>query len=251
MGLFKKSTPPPVQPDEPDQPVWLFRTPHQVADDAWVYQVARAPRSWVEQYGILSWDTMPGVQQVASDYMNREHTTHAVLGITLHGEWNQWDLPCPPPPLPGSVKPLDAAQMAEYQQLLEFALTGEEQGRLSPEELKAYLDVQLRDVPMASWQKPDINGLREGDRVRLVEDFNGEEVSYGAGSTGTIIIVSTAPAEIRMNREIGLHYVGMDESELGHGIIMAKHDQIERIPGHADVTISGDGRVSIANVPSS
>src|SRR5262249_11752117 len=134
-----------------------------------------------------------------------------------------------------------------YQRLLEYHLTGEEQGRLSPEELKAYLDVQLRDVPMASWQKPDINGFREGDRVRLVKDFNGEEASYSTGSTGTVIIVSTAPAEIRLNREIGMHYVAMDE----HGIIMAMRDQIERISGHADVSISDDGAVFISNVRSS
>jgi hypothetical protein len=87
--------------------------------------------------------------------------------------------------------------MAEYQHLRKSALSGEEQGKLSSEELKAYIHVQLRDVPMASWQKPDINGLREGDRVQLVEDFNGDEVSYRAGNTGTVFVASTAPAEIR------------------------------------------------------
>ena len=251
MGLFRKSTPPPAPPDEPDQPLWLFRIPHQVVDGAWVYEVARVPRSWVEERGILPWDTLSGVQQAASDYLNRERTELAVIGITLHGQWNQWELPCPPPPVPGTVQSLDAAQMAEYQHLLESDLTGEEQGKLSPEERKAYLEVQLRDMPMASRQKPDINGLREGDRVRLVEDFNGEETSFKAGATGTIIIPSTAPAEIRLNREIGLHYVGMDKAESGHGIIMIMRNQIEKILGHADVTITDEGRVSIANVPSS
>jgi hypothetical protein len=250
MGLFRKSTPPSAPPDEPDQPLWLFRIPHKVVDGAWVYQVARVPRSWVEER-ILPWDTLPGVQQAASDYLNRERTELAMIGITLDGEWNRWELPCPQPPVPGTMMSLDAAQMAEYQHLLESHLTGEEQGKLSPEEREAYLHVQCRNVPMASWQKPDINGLREGDRVRLVEDFNGEETSFKAGATGTIIIVSTAPEEIRLNREIGLHYVGMDKAEPGHGIIMIMRDQIEKIPGHADVTITDEGRVSVANVPSS
>ncbi len=247
MGLFK-NTPPPAQPDEPVEPLFLFRIPHNVVDGAWVYQAIRGHRSIAEKYGILPWDTLPGVEQTASDYMNREGTEHSLIGITLNGTWNQWELPCPEPPVPGTAKPLDDEQMARYQQLLENALTGEEQHQLSPGELKAYLDVQLRDVPMASWQKPDINGLREGDRVRLVEDFNGDEVSFRAGSVGTIFIPSTAPAEIRMNRQIGLHYIGMDKHEPGHGLIMVKRDQIERIPGHADVIMSDDGSVSVANV---
>jgi hypothetical protein len=247
MGLLRKRTPPPAQPDEP---IWLIRTAHQVVDGAWVYQVIRGHRSMAEEYGILPWDTLPGVQQTASDYMNRGRMMDAMIGITLHGKWNQWDLPCPEPPVPGTVQPLDDTQMAEYRHLLEFALTGEEQGKLSSEERKANLHIQLRDVPMASWQKPDINGLREGDRVRLVEDFNGEEVSYKAGNTGTIFVASTAPAEIRMNREMGLHYVAMDKPELGHGLVMVQRQQFEGIPGHADVMISTDGRLSIANVPS-
>jgi len=257
MGLFSKSKPPPTQPD---QPVWLIRIDHQVVDrahqvvnGACAYHVFRGQRSMFEEYDILPWDTLPGIQQTASDYMNRGRMMHAVIGITLHGKWNQWDLPCPQPPVPGTVQPLDPAQMAEYQQLLEFSLTGEEQGKLSSEELKAYIHIQLRDVPMASWQKPDINGLREGDRVRLVKDWDGDEFSYKAGNTGTIFVISTAPGEIRGNRKMDMHNVIMDKPnkpELGHTIIMVLRDQLERIPGHADVISSTDGFITIANVPS-
>jgi hypothetical protein len=157
-------------------------------------------------------------------------------------------IPHPQPPAPGTVKPLNAAEMAEYQHLLESALTGEEQSRLSPEKLQAYLDVQLHDVAMPSWQKPDINGLHEGDRVRLVEDFNAEGVSYRAGSTGTIIIPGTAPAQVRLFRKIGLLYVALDEAGSGPGLIRTKYDKVEKISGHADVIISGDGYVSTSNV---
>ncbi len=254
MGLFRKSKPPPAQRD---QPVWLIRTDHQavdgahqMVDGAWVYHVFRGHRSMFEKHGILPWDTLPDIHQTASDYLNRGRMMHALIGVTLNGKWNQWNLPCPQPPVPGTAQPLDAAQMAEYQHLLESALTGEEQSKLSSEELKVYIHVQLRDVPMASWQKPDINGLREGDRVRLVEDFNGDGVSYKAGNTGTIVIPSTGPSHILGERKMGLHYVVMDKPKLGIGVIGVLRDQFERIPGHADVTITADGYYSIANVPS-
>ncbi len=53
-----------------------------------------------------------------------------------------------------------------------------------------------------------------------------------------------------MNREMGLHYVAMDKPELGHGLVMVQRHQLEGIPGHADVIISTDGRLSIATVSS-
>jgi hypothetical protein len=131
--------------------------------------------------------------------------------------------------------------MAEYQHLRKSALSGEEQGKLSSEELKAYIHVQLRDVPLASWQKPDINGLREGDRVQLVEDFNGDEVSYRAGNTGTVFVASTAPAEIRNEPRNGHTPCCHGQAGVGPRSRMVQRHQLERMPGNADVIISADG----------
>jgi hypothetical protein len=150
----------------------------------------------------------------------------------------------------GWVEPLDATRMSEYQSRIASDLTGEEQNKLGQEELAAYLDIQLSDIPMPSWQKPDINGFREGDRVRLVEDFDGEEVCYKAGTTGTILITMTAPAQIRLSRDIDLHNVFMDDYVPDHPRIGIIGRQIERIPGHAEVSYSDGGtRVSIEIEP--
>jgi hypothetical protein len=100
MGLFGKSTPPPAPPE---LPVWLVRNPHDAVENAWVYyQVFRSPRDLVERHGILPWDTLPGVEQTANDFMNRDHRMVEVIGVTAGGKWAEWNLPCPQPPVPGT-----------------------------------------------------------------------------------------------------------------------------------------------------
>jgi hypothetical protein len=100
MGLFGKSTPPPAPPE---LPVWLVRNPYDAAENAWVYyQVFRSPEDVAEPYGILPWDTLPGVEQAASDFMNRDHRMVEVIGVTAGGKWAEWNLPCPQPPVPGA-----------------------------------------------------------------------------------------------------------------------------------------------------
>jgi hypothetical protein len=247
MKLFRKIAPPPSQTEEANQPVYLFRTPHAV-EGAWVYQVVRGDRSVAQRFGILPWNTLPGIHQMVSDHMNNKGLMYIVVGITADGEWGKWNFPCLPPSVPGMVQPLNSAQKADYLRLLQHDLSGEEQSKLNPDELKTYLDDQLRDVPMVSWQKPDINGIREGDRVRLIADFNGDEVSYQAGATGTILIVNTAPSHIRLDREMGLHYILMDRPKSDHAIIMVNRVTIEVIQGHADVIISTDGNVWAKNI---
>jgi len=100
MGLFGKSTPPTVPPE---LPVWLVRSPHDAAENACVYyQVFRWPRDVVERFGILPWDTLPGVEQTASDFMNRDQRMVEVIGVTAGEKWAEWSLPCPQPPVPGT-----------------------------------------------------------------------------------------------------------------------------------------------------
>lgn len=239
MGLSRHGAQPSARSDEP---VWLFRTAHQQVGGAWVYQVIRGYeyRSVAEKYGILPWDTLPGVEQAASDYMVREHTAHAVIGITVNGRWHNWGLPCPQPPVPGTVKSLDAAQMAEYLRVLADELTGAEQKAMrerDPQAYKTWLDTQIRHVPMPSDQKPDINGFREGDRVRLVKPFRGETVGYEPGRTGTFLITDTAPAQIRLARE-GFYEVAIDGPD-GRFIGVTRED-VEKIPGHVRVTYHDD-----------
>jgi hypothetical protein len=81
------------------------------APDVWAYRVVRARRPTAERYGILPWDTLPGIEQAASDYMNRERKLVEVIGLTQGGEWLEWDhggqcvkwfLPCQQPPVPGA-----------------------------------------------------------------------------------------------------------------------------------------------------
>ena len=91
---------------------------------------------------------------------------------------------------------------------------------------------------MPSEQKPDINGFREGDRIRLVRPFNGETVSYEPGRTGTFLNTDTATAQIRLARE-GFYEILMDYPE--GRLIMVRNGLIERIPGHANVLYSDNG----------
>lgn len=65
-----------------------------------------------------------------------------------------------------------------------------------PQAYRDWLQTQLRHVPMPSKQKPDINGFRESDGIRLVQPFKGETISYEPGRMGTFLITNTAPAQI-------------------------------------------------------
>jgi hypothetical protein len=105
----------------------------------------------------------------------------------------------------------------------------------SAEELT--LEAKLTSVPMTSAEKPDINGFREGDRVRLVNAFAGEKCRYEAGHEGTVLVTNTSPADIRLCRDGDLHEVYMD----GGMIIMTVGADLEKIPGRAEVFYSADG----------
>jgi hypothetical protein len=68
-------------------------------------------RAEAEQYGIVPWDLLPGTEQAASDYMNRERKLVEVIGVSQGGKWLAWDhdgktvkwfLPCQQPPAPGA-----------------------------------------------------------------------------------------------------------------------------------------------------
>lgn len=134
---------------------------------------------------------------------------------------------------------LDPAQLALYRQNLEYQLSGPEQQTLSPDELSAYLAAQCEPITMASWQKPDINGYREGDRVKLLEAFQGDSSAYEQGSTGTIVITNTSPSTIRMMRDGSLQEVLMSG-----GLIMLPGSDLERIAGQATVSYFGNGDVT-------
>jgi hypothetical protein len=108
----------------------------------------------------------------------------------------------------------------------------------------ANLRAQLTHIPMASADKPDINGFHEGDRVQLVKPFVGENRQYAAGETGTIIIPDTSPAQIEVGRSMNLLEVSLDAG----GLIMTSGDTLGRIPGRFDVVYSDDGK-SVRVVP--
>ena len=99
------------------------------------------------------------------------------------------------------------------------------------------LEADLRNVPMPSARKPDINGFREGQRVRLRTEYHGSEVRYQAGHEGTVLITDTSPAHIRLVRESDLHEVLMDEGK----IIVIEGALLEKIKGRAQVVYSGGG----------
>jgi hypothetical protein len=131
--------------------------------------------------------------------------------------------------------------MAAYEQLLNEDLSGEEQTAMrerDPEKYKGWLDTQLMNIPMPSHQKPEINGFHEGDRVRLTQPFKGEKLSYEAGRTGTLLIINTAPAHIKVARTVPSYEILMDGPNPG---LIGVGDEIERIPGQFQVTYSGGG----------
>jgi hypothetical protein len=109
MGLFSKSKPPPARSNGP---VWLARRCLEGYPDVHVYQALRLfTRAEAEQYGIVPWDLLPGTEQAATDYMNRERELVETIGVTQSGKWLAWDhagkmvkwfLPCPQPPAPGA-----------------------------------------------------------------------------------------------------------------------------------------------------
>jgi hypothetical protein len=135
---------------------------------------------------------------------------------------------------------LTAAELAAYEHLFTDRVSGEEQTAMrarDPEEYKAWLDTQLRHVPMPSYQKPEINGFHEGDRIRLTKPFQGERLSYEAGHTGTFLIINTAPAHIAVAREVPSYELLMDGPNPG---LIGVSDDLDRIPGHFQVTYDGE-----------
>jgi hypothetical protein len=108
MGLFRKSTPSLAPSTEP---VWLVRRGFEDDPEVRVYQVVRAHRPTAERYGILPWAVLPGTEQAASDYMNREGKLVETIGLTRREEWLafehggnmvKWFLACQQPPAPGA-----------------------------------------------------------------------------------------------------------------------------------------------------
>jgi hypothetical protein len=106
------------------------------------------------------------------------------------------------------------------------------------------IDAQLTSVPMTSAEKPDINGFREGQRVRLVKPFVGDDLRYDAGHEGTILVTNTGPADVSLCRQADLHEVFMDDRRL----IMTSGKDLERIDGYAEVIYSADGERVDVNV---
>lgn len=115
-----------------------------------------------------------------------------------------------------------------------IGLTGSVPSTRSPDPIEA----ELTSVPMTSAEKPDINGYREGERVRLVNAFAGERCRYEVGHEGTILVTKTSPADIRLCRDGDLHEILMD----GGIPIMTAGRDLEKIPGHAEVIYSADGK---------
>jgi YD repeat-containing protein len=108
-----------------------------------------------------------------------------------------------------------------------------------PSAVERYLAIvkEITPVSLPSEEKPDINGLREGDRVRLIKAFEGETSYYEVGKEGTVLVTKTSPADISVGRELDFHEVVID----GGGLIMVSGTDIQKIPGHAKVIYSDDG----------
>jgi hypothetical protein len=82
------------------------------------------------------------------------------------------------------------------------------------------------------------NGFREGDHVRLTEPFVNDEVRFEAGRTGVVLVIGTAPAQIRLARSTTLHEIliqGPDGRLIG-----VLSNKFELIPGKSDVLYDGD-----------
>jgi hypothetical protein len=131
---------------------------------------------------------------------------------------------------------LTARELAAYEKRLAEKLSEQEQTAMQerdPMAYKEWLDAEQRHVPMPSRQKPAINGFREGDYVRLTQPFKGETVSYDAGHKGVFLISNTAPAHIRLVREVPpLYELLMDWPDSQR---IGVTDPIERIHGHFQV----------------
>jgi hypothetical protein len=131
---------------------------------------------------------------------------------------------------------LTARELAAYEKRLAEDLSEQEQTAMQerdPVAYKEWLDTEQRHVPMPSRQKPAINGFREGDRVRLTQPFKGETVSYEAGHKGVFLTSNTAPAMIRLVREVPpLYELLMDWPDSQR---IGVSDPIERIHGHFQV----------------
>ncbi|WP_328322679.1 hypothetical protein OHA70_28185 [Kribbella sp. NBC_00382] len=140
---------------------------------------------------------------------------------------------------------LDASRLAQYQRDLANNLSGTEQQALSPANRETYVAAQGSHVLMASWQKPDINGYREGDRVKLTEEYRGETGVYTEGSIGTVVITNTAPSSIRVARESHLLEVLMDTNGM---IILDIDSNFTRIEGQVRVSYYDDGRVTARTI---
>jgi hypothetical protein len=137
--------------------------------------------------------------------------------------------------------PLTEEQHREYLEALAADLTGPEQTAFrtqSPEAYGVWLDLQLKHIPMPSYQKPDINGFREGDRVILTKAFQGESRHYDMYATGTVLIINTSPAEIRLGRSMDLHEVLMDD----RGLIGINGSDIAKIDRRISVIYADNGR---------
>ena len=116
----------------------------------------------------------------------------------------------------------------------------------APAESRA-IKAQLTPVPMTSAEKPDINGFCEGQRVRLVNPFVGDDLRYDAGHEGTILVTKTSPADVSLCRQADMHEVFMDDRRL----IMTSGQDLEMISGYAEVIYSADGEHVDVNVKSS
>jgi hypothetical protein len=65
----------------------LICTPHAKIEEAWVYQAIRGYRSEAEELGVMPWDTLPGVEPVASDCLNCKSDIHTIIRITVIDEY--------------------------------------------------------------------------------------------------------------------------------------------------------------------
>jgi hypothetical protein len=119
------------------------------------------------------------------------------------------------------------------------SLSGEEQTAMrqrSAAEYDAWFKLQMTHVPMPGFQKPEINGFREGDVVMLVKPFQGETRHYDRFRTGTVFISNTSPSQMRLGRQLDLHYLLMDDG----GLIGLDGSDITKIGRRMSVVYSAD-----------